>query len=65
MFADRKAAPVTAPALSVCIPTYNFGAFIGDAIESVLRGPLQQLEIVVLDGGSTDGTAAVVADFQA
>jgi abequosyltransferase len=48
-------------ALSICIPTYNFGAFIGATLDSVLAQASDNLEIVVLDGGSTDDTEAVVA----
>lgn len=47
--------------LSICIPTYNYGAFIATAIESVLGQIEPDVEIVVLDGGSTDDTREVVA----
>jgi len=50
--------------LSVCIPTYNFGRFIGETLESVVRQATEEVEIVVLDGGSTDNTTEVVARFQ-
>src|SRR3954471_11267142 len=53
-----------APNLSICIPTYNFGQFIGDALASVRRQHVPGIEIVVLDGASTDDTAAVVALHQ-
>lgn len=46
--------------LSICIPAYNYGAFIGAAIESVLDQIERDTEIVVLDGGSSDQTRAVV-----
>jgi abequosyltransferase len=49
-----------APLLSVCIPTYNFGAFIGETLDSIL-GQLQPgVEVVVVDGASTDDTREVV-----
>ena len=47
--------------LSICIPTYNYGAFIATAIGSVLGQIEPDVEIVVLDGGSTDDTREVVA----
>lgn len=50
--------------LSVCIPTYNFGAFIGETLESILPQVQEGVEVVVLDGGSTDNTTAVVESFQ-
>jgi predicted GTPase len=37
--------------LSVCIPTYNFGRFIGETIDSIVRQATEEVEIVVLDGG--------------
>lgn len=55
---------VEAPRLSVCIPTYNFGQFIGEALTSVLRQMQPRVEIVVLDSGSTDQTPGVVQQLQ-
>jgi abequosyltransferase len=49
--------------LSVCIPTYNFGAFIGETLQSIAAQLQDGVEIVVLDGGSTDDTAKVVGAF--
>lgn len=46
--------------LSICIPTYNFGQFIGAALDSILEQWEPGVEIVVLDSGSTDNTPAVV-----
>jgi len=50
--------------LSICIPTYNFAAFIGQTLDSIAPNILAGVEVIVLDGGSTDDTAAVVADRQ-
>lgn len=49
--------------LSVCIPTYNFGAFIGETLQSIAAQLQDGVEIIVLDGGSTDDTAEVVGAF--
>lgn len=51
--------------LSICIPTYNFGAYIGKTLASIAPQLRDGVEIVILDGGSTDATSEVVADFQA
>jgi glycosyltransferase involved in cell wall biosynthesis len=52
---------MTAPAVSICIPTYNYAHFLGDAIGSALLQSYRDLEIVVSDNCSTDGTPELVA----
>lgn len=54
-----------APAISVIVPTYNYGRFIGGAIESLRAQTRPDWECVVVDDGSTDDTAEVVAGFAA
>jgi abequosyltransferase len=49
--------------LSICIPTYNFGEFIGETLESIVSQLEPCVEVVVLDGGSQDDTADVVGRF--
>jgi abequosyltransferase len=52
------------PRLSICIPTLNRGEFIGATLESIVSQITEEVEIVVVDGGSTDNTAAVVSHYQ-
>ena len=47
--------------VSVIIPTYNCARYIGDALQSVAMQSYDDLEIVVVDDGSSDDTRAVVA----
>ena len=51
--------------VSVCIPTYNYGHFISDAIESVLRQTLQDFEIIITDNASEDDTELIVSGYAA
>ena len=51
------------PHVSVCIPVFNGGPFVGRAIASVLSQGLTDLELIVADNASTDDTLAVVATF--
>ncbi len=51
------------PLVSVVMPAYNAERFVEEAIDSVLSQKYANLEIIVLDDGSTDGTAGVVRAF--
>jgi glycosyltransferase involved in cell wall biosynthesis len=52
-------------AISAIITTYNYGRFIAGAVESVLQQSVRPDEILVVDDGSTDGTADIVAGYAA
>jgi glycosyltransferase involved in cell wall biosynthesis len=48
------------PLVSVIIPTFNRMDFVCEAIESVMEGTFREFELIVVDDGSTDGTASAV-----
>ena len=52
------------PQISVVIPAYNAARWIAETVESVLAQTFQDFEIIVVDDGSTDETAAAVARFK-
>lgn len=53
------------PEVSVVIATYNMGRYLAEAVNSVLAQPDVDLEVVVVDDGSTDDTLEVMTAFAA
>jgi glycosyltransferase involved in cell wall biosynthesis len=51
------------PLVSVIIPVFNGEKYIGEAVESVLSQSYSPLELIVVDDGSTDGSASMVQKY--
>jgi len=52
-----------APAVSVIMPVHNAGPYLKGSIASILGQTFTDLELVIIDDGSTDGSGAVIASF--
>ncbi|HOC41995.1 MAG TPA: glycosyltransferase [Thermoanaerobaculales bacterium] len=53
------------PAVSVVIPSYNHGRFIARAVDSVLSSSFTDLELLIVDDGSSDDTLQVLRPYRA
>src|SRR5256885_17095878 len=51
------------PRISVVMPVYNRAWIVADAIESVIALDRADLELIVVDDGSNDGTGEILASF--
>lgn len=51
------------PRLSICIATYNRADYIGETLESIIPQVTDDVEIVIVDGASTDATGIVVGRY--
>ena len=52
-----------APLLSVVVPVYNVEAYLAECLSSVLSQSLTNLEVLVVDDGSTDRSPEIIAEF--
>ncbi|WP_295720256.1 glycosyltransferase family 2 protein [Mucilaginibacter sp.] len=52
------------PLISICIPAYNCEKYIGDTISCFLSQTYKNIEIIVVNDGSNDGTKAVVNNIK-
>ena len=54
-----------APEVSIVMPAYNAAAYLRSAVESAMAQTFGDLELIVVDDGSTDATPSILAEFQA
>ena len=52
------------PYFSICIPNFNYQRYLGLTLDSVLNQSFTDLEVLVSDNASTDGSVALVQDYQ-
>ena len=50
--------------VTVYITNYNYGAFIEQAVESVLHQTLQDFELIIIDDGSTDHSREIIERYE-
>ena len=49
--------------VSLIIPAYNSERYISDAIDSVLKQPFKDIEIIIINDGSTDGSGRICQEY--
>lgn len=55
--------PIASPLISVIIPCHNYGKYIGEAINSIIKQTYSNWEVLVIDDGSSDETRAVTETY--
>ena len=53
------------PLVSVCMPCYNAERYVGQAIESVLNQTYKNIELIVVNDGSTDQSGEILERYKA
>ena len=51
------------PEVSVIIPIYNTAAYLRKALDSICGQTLKELEIILIDDGSTDGSRGIIEEY--
>lgn len=59
----EKGIATNRPGVSVVMPAYNHEKFVGAAIESVLQQSCSDLELIIIDDGSTDSTGEIARSY--
>lgn len=57
--------PIKTPQITVLMPVYNAGAFLREAIQSILVQTVPDFEFVIINDGSTDSTPSILAEYEA
>ena len=54
---------MTAPRITIAVPSFNQGRFIGETLQSLVDQRYPELEVIIQDGGSTDGAVEIAGEF--
>lgn len=54
---------VDLPEISVILPVYNSGQYVGRAIQSVLNQTFRNFELIIVDDGSSDNSVSIIKQF--
>lgn len=52
------------PSISVIMPVYNTGKYVGEAIQSILHQTYNDFELIIIDDGSTDNSTEIIKSFK-
>ncbi len=55
---------MTEEKISICVPTYNGEKYLNESLECIVNQTYQNLEILIVDDQSTDGTMAICKEFK-
>lgn len=57
---EQKKWPSRKPLVSIVIPCYNYGKYINEAVDSVLKQTFQNFEIIIVESNSTDNSRSII-----
>src|ERR1700688_37050 len=60
---DQYITLLTMPKVSVIIPNYNHAPYLRQRIDSVLQQSFQDLEVILMDDCSTDGSRSIISEY--